>query len=757
MSRRYTASLSRSQGRTGYSVIFRHPVRDDPTTGKAGLRVRRGLGTRDEVEATNLTAELNELLGDARYHDPRARSEAEARFSARVVDIFFDGMATEPVDFEALREEAIALPPKGEADGYRHALMLGTTGAGKTTLVRQLIGTDPETERFPSTSTSRTTIHDTEVVLDGGPWRGVVTFVPLDEVREYLNDCISRAVLEASRGADDATVLRYLLRHVDQRFRFNYILGNGPRTRPELADFDDFEEELDEQAGGLAVEMDAAVDQAATDELLDAMVPRVRHLADGLQHQLRDELDAGEEDERVVEELFEEQLDATLREEDLFHEIADSLIDEIEKRFALLPEGRVTRTRHGWPLVWEGQWPADERKSFVDAMARFSSNYAPAYGSLLTPLVNGMRAAGPFRPEWSEVQPRLVLLDGEGLGHTPKSSSSVSNSVVRRIDAADAVVLVDNAVQPMQAAPLAALREVLKKGDGRKLVLAFTHFDEVKGDNLPTIADKAQHVLDSAQNALAAIGEDLGPFAERMLRQRIDEARFFLGDLHRQLLDSETAGRRTVGQLNRLLQAVDRVVERPEPPAARPVYDRMNLAIAIHAAAVSFHLAWRSRLGIGEVPTIEKEHWTRIKALCRRLGTMAQDHYSDLHPVANLRSELQNRLYVFVQNPIRWEGTEPDEDEQQTKYDALAENLSRRVMDLALRRVWLMSVRDWARAYRLAGRGSTFVRARLIDAEIYGSAAPVPGPSPSPNRNGFLREVVVQVEEAMVEVGALLT
>ena len=71
--------------------------------------------------------------------------------------------------------------------------------------------------------------------------------------------------------------------------------------------------------------------------------------------------------------------------------------------------------------------------------------------------------------------------------------------MIRRIDAADAVVLVDNAVQPMQAAPLAALREVLKKGDGRKLVLAFTHFDEVKGDNLPTIADKAQHVLDSAR------------------------------------------------------------------------------------------------------------------------------------------------------------------------------------------------------------------------------------------------------------------
>ncbi len=40
-------------------------------------------------------------------------------------------------------------------------LLLGTTGAGKTTLVRQFLGTDPATERFPSTSTAKTTVADT--------------------------------------------------------------------------------------------------------------------------------------------------------------------------------------------------------------------------------------------------------------------------------------------------------------------------------------------------------------------------------------------------------------------------------------------------------------------------------------------------------------------------------------------------------------------------------------------------------------------
>jgi hypothetical protein len=42
---------------------------------------------------------------------------------------------------------------------------LGTTGAGKTTVVRQLIGTDPNRERFPSTATAMTTIHDAEIEM----------------------------------------------------------------------------------------------------------------------------------------------------------------------------------------------------------------------------------------------------------------------------------------------------------------------------------------------------------------------------------------------------------------------------------------------------------------------------------------------------------------------------------------------------------------------------------------------------------------
>ena len=127
--------------------------------------------------------------------------------------------------------------------------------------------------------------------------------------------------------------------------------------------------------------------------------------------------------------------------------------------------------------------------------------------------MNRVRVSGPFYPAWPNHKPKLVLLDGEGLGHTPRSMSTISTTLSKRIDIVDAVILVDNAMQPMQAAPVAAMKELVSSGNSAKLIFAFMHFDKVSGDNLPNASARYQHVLASAENVLSAIGEDLGPFA----------------------------------------------------------------------------------------------------------------------------------------------------------------------------------------------------------------------------------------------------
>jgi energy-coupling factor transporter ATP-binding protein EcfA2 len=753
MEKRFMATLSRSQGRNAWAIIFRHPVRIDPNTGKTGLRVRQGLGTADSGEADKLKDQLNQLLGDEYYWNLTAKTDAENRFHHRVVEIFFYGMEHEENDFRALRESIIQLPNSEDSE-YRRALLLGTTGAGKTTLLRQLIGTDPETERFPSTSTAKTTVHETEVILNSGPYKSVVTFFPIEEVREHLNECISEAVLAAYRGGGDTEILRKLLMHVNQRFRFNYILGNGPQAP--ISDDDD-----DENTPVLQYNNpdDQIIDLDNTNALLTKCITVIQSIAERHGGQLKVELGATDEkDQRVIDELFEEELDRLLREDEEFHIISDNLMDEIELRFSLLDhEGTVRRNKQGWPQFWS--WQTDDRSAFIKAVARFSSNYAPRFGRLLTPIVNGVRVIGPFMPEWNDgQQPKLVLLDGEGLGHTPKSMAAISTSLTRRIESSDAIILVDNATQPMQAAPVSAIKEMISSGSSSKLLLIFTHFDEVKGDNLPNAVAKEQHILSSAENVLASIGEELGPFAERALRSRLRDACFFVGGIDEHLDLTKKSQKRTISHLKTLLSAIDTITDKPGPVQTKPIYDRMNLVLAVKSAAEGFHDTWWPLLGLKYKPGVTKEHWKRIWALSRRLGTPGMgDEYDNLRPVANLRNQLRDRLYVLLQNPLSWEPTEPpDDDQKQQVYDGLANALSIKMQDLATRRIRAERMPDWQSAFNQSGRGSSYTRASIIGKRIFDRAAPIPDATPSPDRNSFLHEIATVVESVCQEFGAVL-
>lgn len=122
-----------------------------------------------------------------------------------------------------LREERLPLP--GAELGYSKVLFVGTTGAGKTSLLRHLIGSDPKLDRFPSTSTARTTIADIEVIAAEGAFEAVVTFESEFLVQASVEECIADACAAVWDKASDAKVADRLLNHRDQRFRLGYVLG----------------------------------------------------------------------------------------------------------------------------------------------------------------------------------------------------------------------------------------------------------------------------------------------------------------------------------------------------------------------------------------------------------------------------------------------------------------------------------------------------------------------------------------------------
>ncbi len=737
----FRAAKSQSQGREGWCALFRHPLRRDGD-GRP-KRVRRGLGTRDGGEADMLVEQLNHLLQDESYWTLAAKDRAFQDFDNRIVSIFYDEIEARAEDPWESRASAILLP--GRDDGYTLVQLVGSTGAGKTTLIRQLIGSDPKHDKFPSTSTAKTTVFDTEIVLRPGPYEAVVSFLTCDQIRSYIEECTVAAVSASVEANKLSVVVRRLLEHAEQRFRLSYLLGTLPES--ETDEVDEFwEEEFEDNR----TDGESEIDEEERKELevrLRSFLDRIGKLGTSVKERLAGELGVNLRslkpgDHDALKELLEDELHEDEEAQSLVYDI----FDEVKSRFDLLSDGIYEKDRSGWPIRW--CFKTSERQHFIRTINRFTSNYAPNFGRLLGPLVQGVRVAGPFRPGWIQGAdiPKLVLMDGEGLGHTADSASSVPTAVMKRYFPADVILLVDNAVQPMQAGAQAVIRSVITSGYESKLSVVFTHFEQVKGDNLPNARTRRDHVLASLDNVMNGLTTILDAAVVRSLSRHLRERIFFVPRLHEPLLPTG----QTRGELSRLLD-VFRASILPTPPVeAAPVYDLANLVLCIRTATELFQQNWNARLGLGST---QGEHWTRVKALSRRLAYQWDDRYDTLMPVADLIKFILERLGSFVENPRRWEPELPNEEGHRTAIDRVKREVHSRLLTTARSRVYLNRINEWGEAYSRRGIGSSRIRARNIR-DIYEMAAAIPGETPATEANDFLDVIRELFREAASAAGA---
>lgn len=739
-----------NKGRSGWCVIFRHPMREQGADGTRKLRVRRGLGTRDEADAAKLVDQLNTVLADPTFWNPAARERAMAMFDPRIVAAFFDHLMQDRYDPWGDREKAIALP--GRDVGYVTVQFVGTTGAGKTTVVRQLLGTDPVDERFPSTSAAKTTICDIELVMADGPFAAAVSFLPKDQVRQYIAECVAAAVVSHVGRDPESEVVRRFLEHSEQKFRLSYILGTlAPASASADNDLlSDDEAEIDASPAE-AAGIDETERQAMADCLRD-YVSEIKRLGDQTCREVQNALgESMEEASAKDRDAFEELVELELLKHEDFHGLVDRILDRVESKFESLDDRELTRGRDEWPTLWTHQ--SEDRAAFIRLTNQFSSNYAPNFGHLLTPLVRGIRAKGPFKPKWVDQEaPRLVLMDGRGIGHTADSTTSISTSTTRRFQLADTIILVDNAAQPMQAAACAVLRSLVSSGHESKLVICFTHFDEVKGDNLVGTEARKGHVIGSFDNAIRSIGKSYGRDSEQALKRLIPKRVVFLSKIQLPLATGNQITRHGLDQIIKLSLAA---IQPPGEVILKPVYDVANLILAIQKATQEFHDRWKGILGMGSRAGVGPEHWTRVKALARCIGLLRQDEYDDLRPVADMIQFLQSQVSNYLAVPMEWEGQLPadEQEEQRTQVlDEIKKEVFSHLHELSTRRVIAERLNGWVAAYQLRGAGSTQVRARQL-VSIYESAAPIPNETPGLDANRFLLEIRELVMKAIVSGG----
>ena len=748
----YKASKTRSQNRPGWSVTFTHPRRSD-ARGKYGLKVRRGLGTKDDAEADRLVQQLNELLANSFWWSLDRRAEAEKQYDSIVVSAFFDNIETGRVDSRRRREEMIQLPTPN--DGYARVMLVGPTGAGKTTLLRHLIGCDHKQDRFPSTSTAKTTTADIEIVIaPKQQFKAVVTFLSEHEVRGDVEECLEEACICAIRDGSNTDIANALLEHREQRFRLSYILGHweqGEGPEREEAEYEIGVEE-NERSTLTEDEIVSATESSENRKRLIEFIERIKGVASSVLKQT--EKKHGEftkiEYSNKRHGWFEEFRDALYNYQD-FTMLSRDIMDGIRHRFSLIEDGIFDGEGTEWRSVW--YYEEMNRDTFLKHIRWFTSNHTQQFGRLLTPIVDGIRVSGPFYPEkldLTENHRKIVFLDGEGLGHSAKEATSISTRVTERFAETDMILLVDNATSPMQAAALKLLETVGNSGHVYKISVVFTHFDQVRGDNLGNYTQKKDHVRGAIGNALGGLSDKLTPSIMEMLTERMRSNDFYLGGL-----DHDTGKLPTgfIREIRRLLSKVQESATPPDLPDAKPIYKIRHLELALRDVTDGFKNPWWGRLGLRYYEDIAKEHWTRVKALCRRLANSWADEYDGLKPVSDLIRQLEGSVSRWLENPDRWHiNPPPPEEKRRAITNSIRQSVSYRIHALAKRRLINEHLPEWQTAFDFRGIGSSYERAGQIE-RIFNSAAPSITSIAPISAEEFIDDIVRVVKEAVEEVG----
>lgn len=735
MVRQYTASAKRNPGRQAWLVEFRHPLRMEGS--KPGKKTRKGLGTSDEIRAQLLVDQLNQLLSNEGFWSLGARAEAAKLFEPEVLEIFYGEIEPRTSDARPLRDKLLPLPPR--EDGYAKVVMLGVPGAGKTTLVRQLIGTHPKREAFPSTSLNRTTTFPTELVLKKGKFDAVVTFMSEHETRFEVEECVSAAILNAI-GGDRKQVARTLLEKSDMRFRLKYLLGDIT----DLVDEDDpYADDQPDDPDDESTSLLSAEELQRNADLVGNYIDRVCSIA--AKYKAAVEAAHGPlsqmsgSDRAAALELVEEQADAS----EEFLELVSDILDELRQKFDGVAVGKFEQTNTGWPKAWLLKAPQEERAEFLAALRIFSGISDRFWGKLLTPLVNGMRLQGPFGAKWAATAPRLVLMDTEGLGHKANATADLPEQTALLLHEADVILLVDSAKNGMtNYAAGKALEGVANAGLTRKLAMVFTHMDMaaesgLKGQRLhDQIFSGLRNVVDN-QLAKSVTAE-----SARFLLERLQDHTFYVGRLDR----AEPKGAEP--ELNKLLEHL--MAE--QPPVVRPVsapeYNPAFLVMAIQEAAQDFRKRWQGILNIAHDPEHKPKPWQTIKALSRRYAENWGENF-ELRPTANLRTALESAISRYLESPISWSG-DPTPEQKRDAIERLKNAVAKQLPDLARRRLRENPQSAWHEAWMPRGLGSTSTRRLLIEG-IYQRWVPIPEARGDQLVLEFIKEVEDLVSAALDE------
>jgi hypothetical protein len=406
---------------------------------------------------------------------------------------------------------------------------------------------------------------------------------------------------------------------------------------------------------------------------------------------------------------------------DTYATLVSDILDDLREKFEGIPFGRLLKTTTGWPRLWLMTAPSSKRAEFLAAVRFFSGIDRGHWGKLFTPLVNGIRVAGPFAPTWADGKeaPRLVLIDTEGLGHKANTMPDVPDYIVSRFPESDAILLVHKGDVPFSFEGGKALEAIGGAGQTAKTMMVFSRMDDVKGDNIKGWQAKRDYTFGGVRNVIDhQIAKSLTPDVARFMLAHLEQNTFYLGSL--QHADPKAAR----AELSALFKRLTSIVPPPVPARAFPDYGSYDLLVlALQKGVEGFRVPWRAFLGLDRHSDLRPLPWQSVKAVSRRYAEGFDDGY-EIRPASNLLNTMTLAIARFLEKPVGWEGS-PSPDDKRFILDRIKASVSQELARFCARQLREKPQPEWQEAYAFRGIGTTFDRKMKIEA-LYERWVPVP-------------------------------
>ena len=412
--------------------------------------------------------------------------------------------------------------------------LLGDTGAGKTTIIRKVLGI--EESKFPTTRQTRTTVAPTEYVIrNGSSYDVTIILKPKSEIENYVDEIIREAISRFYKDKNKEKVVRNIRETSDQRFRLYYLLS------------EDYMGYIAQRICDLSPSIDKKVEQCKLE------FP-----------------DSKEETDILVELAIDEMAES-------YKSICSEIIAEIQLKI----KGSCDNKELG-PSLEIYKYSSADKASFIAKCKKVLSSDKDS----ISPVIEHARVCGNLKASGILPNTEVVIIDGEGIGHDTRETGQLSSRHYDYFYASDAILLIEESKKPFVAGGKNALRSIYKRGYKDKLLVLFTKLDEVEpyGIDEPNNDDRKEEVENAFYNVKTSLKDN-----DISIDLPDDRIYYFGG------MKDDGLGESTINQLNSVFSK-SKSLSRFEFSFVKPNYDFEMLSGHLTVSTQKFNELYSKRL-----------------------------------------------------------------------------------------------------------------------------------------------------------------